>query len=70
MLVRTPRFSDTVHSREPVCEVGGGYSIVKEWLVSYFCVIFEWEIPFQECPNNCAWAECGLCVGLYIDLCV
>lgn len=29
------RFSDTVHTRQPVCEVGGGRSVEKVQLVTY-----------------------------------
>lgn len=45
VLVCTLRFSGTVHTREPVCEVGGGWSHVV------VCFL-EWEVPLKEFPKQ------------------
>lgn len=37
--VCTPWVSDTVHSQEPICEVGCDLSIERQGLLSYCCVL-------------------------------
>lgn len=58
----SPRFTDTVHTQQPVCEVGGGCSLEKERFVS--CCV-NWTVPLQEWQT----AERRLCYGLKLCVC-
>lgn len=58
--VCTPWVSDTVHSQEPICEVGCDLSIERQGLLSYCCFLggfLNRRFLPQECPDECAWAE-------------
>lgn len=46
--------------REKDCKQGFDSSPEKQGM-EWYCCIFLWEVPTQECPNNCAWAESSEC---------
>lgn len=66
--VCSPRFSDTIHAREPACEVGGGL-VHRKGVVGLIIVVwFEW-FPFRNAQTTMRGLTVDFVLALWICAC-